>query len=250
MSWKYAGAFNTLNNLPEPCLKTDTDIPKTEAITKPLREATFTRINTEVLQTDYIESSLLMINNNDLMVTTKRANIHTSSNSLQIPANGPITLNNALSVDSETVHIHGNLQLENNSSFHFGHCKKKVTRISLDADKSRIQNLSVEDYSQSNTIILDCENLSENAKSILILNPYDEGNGAEPVTINKIEYLYSLNLIINADSDSLVDIDIRIPYQGYTIKLHSRYSSVSLLWIPEGKWLIDSIGFKTTIIEE
>jgi hypothetical protein len=249
MSWKFAGAFNTLNNIPEPS-STKTEVSKTVGITKPLREATFTRINTEVLQTDYIESSLLMVNNKDLMITTNRANIHTPSNSLQIPANGPLTINNTMSVDSDTVHIHGNLQLENNSSFHFGHSKKMVKRITLNTTSSPTAHtisLSHTDYGESNTFILDCGNLSQNAKNIIILDPYDITSSTE---INKIEYLYSLNILINADSDSLVDIDIRIPYQGYTIKLHSRYSSVSLLWVPEGKWLIESIGFKTTVIEE
>jgi hypothetical protein len=132
----------------------------------------------------------------------------------------------------------GNLQVEN--EFRLGTCRTLVRRLDLEPRTL----LDKTDYRTSNTFVIDCN--EQKSKCEVILTPY-QSFSAEWAP-NKIDYLYTINFLINANPDALVDIDIRIPKQDLTIKLLSRYSSVSLLWVPEGRWLIQSLGFKTTII--
>ena len=175
-----------------------------------------------------------------MMVTTDRLNIHTVDNAIQVPSNGPIKINNTLLVDKDTVRIHGNLQLD--QELQFGVRTRKVRRITIEPEL-RIEKL---DYKRSNIFIFDCVDI--NSKSSITLTPYDMTEHI--VSLNKIEYLYSIQFMVNASKDTLVDIDIHIPEQEVVIKLHSRFSSVSLLWVPEGRWLIESIGFKTTVLDK
>jgi hypothetical protein len=58
-----------------------------------------------------------------------------------------------------------------------------------------------------------------------------------------------IHFCINADKESLVDIDIVLEPQNLLVKLQSRYSSLSLLWVPEGKWLIHTLGYKTRLLD-
>lgn len=235
MSWKHAGAFKAEKSftVPKPVTKPTKVVPTTKDIE-------FKRVETEILETDIIESSLLMVNNKDMMVTTDRLNIHTVDNAIQVPSNGPIKINNTLLVDKDTVRIHGNLQLD--QELQFGVRTRKVRRITIEPEL-RIEKL---DYKRSNIFIFDCVDI--NSKSSITLTPYDMTEHI--VSLNKIEYLYSIQFMVNASKDTLVDIDIHIPEQEVVIKLHSRFSSVSLLWVPEGRWLIESIGFKTTVLDK
>jgi hypothetical protein len=227
-------------------LKADNSFSVPKSSTKPtkvmpaVKQVEFKRLETEILETDIIESSLLMINNKDMMVTTDRLNIHTVDNSIQVPSNGPIKINNTLQVDKDTVRIHGNLELD--QELQFGVRTRKVRRITLEPEL-RIEKL---DYKQTNIFIFDCIDI--NSKSNITLAPYDMTEHV--VSLNKIEYLYSIQFMVNAGKDTLVDIDIHIPEQEVVIKLHSRFSSVSLLWVPEGRWLVESIGFKTTVLDK
>ena len=104
MSWKQAGALKTEQSFSVP-----KSVSHPTRVMQTTKEVVFKRVETEILETDVIESSLLMINNKDMMVTTDRLTIHTVDNSLEIPAIGPVKINNILQVDRDTVRIHGNL---------------------------------------------------------------------------------------------------------------------------------------------
>ena len=235
MSWKQAGALKTEQSFSVP-----KSVSHPTRVMQTTKEVVFKRVETEILETDVIESSLLMINNKDMMVTTDRLTIHTVDNSLEIPAIGPVKINNILQVDRDTVRIHGNLELA--QELQFGVRTRKVRRIMLEPEL-HIEKL---DYKQTNIFIFDCVDI--NSKANVTLTPYDTSEHI--VSLNKIEYLYSIQFIVNANKDTLVDIDIHIPEQEVIIKLHSRFSSFSLLWVPEGRWLVESIGFKTTVLDK
>ena len=234
MSWRKSGAFKVSNEI----TVGHRDRPERPHMRTIEKEMAFKRLEVDVLQTDFMESSLLIMNSKDLMMTSDRINIQTKQNSLQIPQNGPIKMNKALKVHEDTVQVTGNLQVEN--EFRLGTCRTLVRRLDLEPRTLLDKN----DYQSSNTFVIDCN--EQKSKCEVILTPY-QSFSAEWAP-NKIDYLYTINFMINANPDALVDIDIRIPKQDLTIKLLSRYSSVSLLWVPEGRWLIQSLGFKTTII--
>jgi len=234
MSWKKSGAFKvnheiTIGNTNKP------ERPYMRTIEK---EMAFKRLEVDVLQTDFVESKLLMINSKDLMITSDRVNLNTKQNSIQIPSNGPIKINNTLKVHEDTVQVNGNLQIEN--EFRLGSYRTLVQRLDLNPRTLLDKN----DYKKSNTFVINCT--SPKSKGEIILTPYQSYQATWAP--NKIEYLYTINLVVNAKPEALVDIDIVLPKQDITVKLLSKYSSVSLLWVPEGRWLIQSLGFKTTII--
>ena len=56
-----------------------------------------------------------------------------------------------------------------------------------------------------------------------------------------------MQIYVNCTKDAIVDIDVIFKEQGLTLKLHSRNSSLSLMWLPEGKWIIHSLGYKTSL---
>jgi hypothetical protein len=198
-------------------------------------------IETEILHTDMIESSVLMVHNKDMIITSDRINIHTMENSICIPAKGAIKLNNICKIDKDTVHITGDFQVD--KEFKTSVNLPLVKRIPLDED---IFLFDESNFQESNHFILDCSATS--ATGFLIIPPYQEYT--QPWPSNNKAHLYIMNISLNTQHDSLVDIDIIIKDADITIKMHSRNSSLSLLWIPEGHWIIHSIGYKTTIIND
>lgn len=234
MSWKKSGAFNVSNEI----TIGHRDVPERPYMRTIEKEMAFKRLEVDVLQTDFIESSLLIMNNRDMMVSSDRINIQTKQNSLKIPSIGPVQINKVLKIHDDTVQVKGNLQVEN--EFRLGTCKTLVKRLHLHPRTL----LDKGDYKSSNTFVINCS--EQKSKGEIVMTPY-QSYTAEWAP-NKIDYLYTVNFLVNAEADALVDIDISIPKQGLVIKLVSRYSSVSLLWVPEGRWLIQSLGFKTTLI--
>ena len=236
-SWQRSGAFKvntevTIGREHQPSTK-----PHLHTVDK---EMAFKRLEVDVLQTDFIESSLLIMNSKDLMVTTDRLNLHTKTNKLHVPASGPIVLNDTLAVHDHSVHVNGSLQVDND--FKIGTLKTKVRRLDL----TPRQILSRGDYKHTNTFVINCADTK--SKGEIVLLPYETYTSVW--SPNKIDYLYSITFTVNAHTDALVDVDLSLSGQDLNIKLHSRYSSVTLLWVPEGKWLIQSLGYKTTLIEE
>jgi len=234
MSWRKSGAFKVNNEI----TVGHKDRPERPYMRTIEKEMAFKRLEVDCLQTDFVESSLLMMNSKDLMIMSDRVNINTKQNSLQIPASGPIKVNKCLKVHEDTVQISGNLQIEN--ELRLGQTRTKVCRLDL---KPRTV-LDKTDYQMANTFLIDCNELK--SKCEIVLTPYQ--NYVAEWAPNKIDYLYTMNFVVNANPDALVDIDILLPSQEITIKLHSRFSFVSLLWVPEGRWLVQSLGFKTTLV--
>ena len=240
MSWKKQSAFkvNTTTSTSQDHLSR----PHNTNGIRPFpndKEKSFKRVETEILTTDIIESSLLMMNSKDMMVTTDRVNIHTKTHSVHIPSNGPITINNAVSVDRNTVHIPGNLHIEKT--------------LSTATQFSRVHKLILEpitvlcsnDYAKCNHFMIDCP--ERNATGKIHLNAFR--NYSADWSPTEHENLYMIHFCVNATNETLVNIDIVIEPQKLCIKLQSRYSSLSLLWIPEGKWLIHTLGYKTRLLD-
>ena len=234
MSWRKSGAFKVSNEV----TVGHKDKPEGPYMRTIEKEMAFKRLEVDVLQTDYVESSLLIMNSKDMMITSNRLNIQSKQNSIHIPATGPIRINKAVKIHEDTVQISGNLQVEN--EFRLGTCRTLVKRLDLQPRTL----LDKTDYKGSNTFVIDCN--EKKSKCEIVLTPYNAFTAEW--SPNKIDYLYTINFLVNASPDALVDIDISIPKQDLCIKLLSRYSSISLLWVPEGRWLVQSLGFKTTII--
>lgn len=203
------------------------------------KEKIFKRIETEILHADIIESSLLMMNSKDMMVTTDRVNIHTKYNSVCIPSNGPLTINNAVNIDKNNVSMPGNLHI--NKTLKTSTQFSRVNKLILEP----ITVLCTEDYNKCNHFVIDCQEI--NATGKIHLNAYR--NYTADWSPTDYEYLYMIHFCINADKESLVDIDIVLEPQNLLVKLQSRYSSLSLLWVPEGKWLIHTLGYKTRLLD-
>ena len=202
-------------------------------------QKSFQQLETEILKADIIESSLLMMNSKDMMITTERVNIHTVNNSLQIPSNGPVNINENVIVEKDDVHIRGSLhvnkKLKNSINMYLVNRILLQPRIVLDANM----------YNTCNHFMIDCPVLK--AKGEIYMMPFQ--NYSAEWSPQDYEHLYVINFCVNAHKDSLVDIDIVLDNQNTIIKMQSRYSSLSLLWVPEGKWLIQSLGYKTIIID-
>lgn len=237
MSWKRQDAFqvNTSYNS-QTSHNNKPDLPYKHTVDK---EMSFKRLETEILQADMIESSLLIMNNKDMMITSDRINIHTPKNNISIPPAGAIKINKACKIDDTNVHITGNLLLD--KEFNTSVMLRKVQRIVI--DKENNFNFEGIFFTKANHFILDC--LDSNATGMLVIPPYKDD--ASTWSKTNLEYLYIMQIYVNCSKDAIVDIDVLFKEQGLTLKLHSRNSSLSLLWLPEGKWIIHSLGYKTSI---
>jgi hypothetical protein len=233
MSWKHQSAFQVNTNT--------TTTPKIK-VGRPYvedKEKSFYKVETEILKADMIESSLLMMNNKNMMITSDRVNIHTNSNSLIIPSTAPISVNENLVIDKEAVHIRGNLnvdkKLKSAMNMYLVHRLLLNRRIEMD----------VKYYNQCNHYMIDCPTV--NAKGEILMKQFHSYTADWSPT--EYEHLYIIHFSINAHKDSLVDIDVILDGQELRVKLQSRYSSLSLLWVPEGKWLVHALGYKSIILD-
>ena len=232
MSWKKAGALKDMEKV-ETSARPDKVIHHATNVKK---DMIFNHIETNTLETDVIDSNLLMINSKEMLVNVKRLNIQSNKNSIHIPSNAAININQSVYIDNKSTSIKGTLVTQNEQ--HSNIFLKKVKRVEL--EKCTI--LDNCDYRQSNNFIIEC--MEREIDGEIILMPYTE------MCSRKIDYLYSLTITLNLSSkQSPVEINIQIPDQNIIFELRSHYSSVSLLWLPEGKWVVESIGFKTTLID-
>lgn len=237
MSWKRQDAFQVNTSFNTNTNATNKpDRPYKNSIDK---EMSFKRLETEVLQADMIESSLLLMNNKDMMITSDRINIHTPENTVSIPPAGAIKVNKACKIDENNVHVTGNLLLD--KSFNASVMLQRVKRLPMNEEQNFF--LDPSNFKESNHFILDCTN----TKSIgmLMIPPYREYSSMWTPT--SLEYLYIMHIYVNSTKESIVDIDIVLKEQETSVKLHSRNSSLSLMWLPEGRWIIHSLGYKTSI---
>ena len=235
MSWKRQDPFNMNDNV---------DLEKKNRPERPYmktieKEVAFRRLEAEIIQTDIIESKFLMMNGKDVIMTTDRLNINTPSNRIQVPNYGPVKINKVLKINENQIQVDGPIHV--NNEVRFNTQKTLVKKLTLNPRTI----INYEDYSTSNHFIIYSD--ERRAKGELVLNPYQHYTAEW--SPNKIDYLYNINICLSMPSDSLVDIDIFIPHQELTIKLQSRYSSLSLLWSPEGKWLVNTLGFKTFVVD-
>ena len=232
MSWKKAGALKDMEKV-ETSARPDKVIHHATNVKK---DVIFNHIETNTLETDVIDSNLLMINSKEMLVNVKRLNIQSNKNSIHIPSNAAININQSVYIDNKSTSIKGTLVTQNEQ--HSNIFLKKVKRVELE----QCTILDNCDYRQSNNFIIEC--MEREIDGEIILMPYTE------MCSRKIDYLYSLTITLNLSSkQSPVKINIQIPDQNIIFELRSHYSSVSLLWLPEGKWVVESIGFKTTLID-
>lgn len=235
MSWKRTGALQT-NLIVAPERERHAQGPK---IFKD-KEVSYERVDSEIIATDMIESTVLMINNKNMIVTSDRVNIHTPENNLIIPNSGCIKINNACHIYQDDLLIPGNISVKGN--FLSKTNTPLVMRIPIEKPSITFSN---KNFNVTNHFVLDCPD--KVAKTTITVMPYRAYSSYW--SDNNLEYLYQCHFYINtSDSECLVDIDVRLHNQDEIVKLHSRQSSLSLMWLPEGKWIINSLGFKTKLI--
>lgn len=255
MSWRQQSAF---------VVKEETIVKKTRKDSKSnTTNSKFKKLETEILKTGIIDNPYLMINGKEVIITANRLIANSKNNSFQVPADGPININNALFVGDKTIKMDGVVYVSEKIKSAMN--MQKIIYI----PKEPRSVLDENDYIKGNHFVVDIER-EENRKEIHLM-PFSRTEFYEG------DHGYIINLCVNikmndidvssssedesSDSESknynsyngytydCVDIVVSTEGQDLAIKMESCYSSLSLLWLPQGKWLIHSLGYKTTLID-
>ena len=163
------------------------------------------KIETDILETEIIDSGALIINNKNMMIYSKEIRLETPENSLVIPERGPIQMS-SLSM--------------------------KIYRIELDS------NGVVLDWSNNTHLnsqfIFESREKIESDTSIEILPLQLTEKNSEGVQ----KHFY-----LDIEPDNFQSFIVKIPSQSLAIKMESPFSFFSLLW--SNKWIISGLGYKT-----
>jgi hypothetical protein len=163
------------------------------------------KIETDILETEIIDSGALIINNKNMMVSSKEIRLETSGNSLVIPETGPIQLS-SLSM--------------------------KIYRIELDSN-GVVLDWSNNTHSNSQFIFGSREKIDSNTSIEILPLPLAEKNS---MGVQKHFYL-------DIEPDNFQPFIVNIPTQSTSIKMESPFSFFSILW--SNKWIISGLGYKT-----
>jgi hypothetical protein len=236
MSWKYQSAF--VSNEPtiiKQQVKSKSD--KSGKITK--QYANFKTLETETLKTDVIDNNYLLMNGKDIIITSDRLHINSKKNSLCMPPNGPVNINNNMLIDDTTTTINNDLIVKNKmkTSMNMHLVKRIIKAPKIVLDKN--------DYDICNHYVIDVE--PKITKKEIVMLPFNNYT-TDCLPIN-YTHVYIIHLCVNGEKEDDVDIDIIIDSQDLVIKMESCYSSLSLMWLPQGKWLIHTLGYKTIPID-
>ena len=244
MSWKHQSAFvsneptiikHEVKSNPDKSVKSNQN--KSVNITK--EQGNFKTVETEILKTDVIDSKLLLMNGKDIIITSDRIHINSKNNSLHLSPNGNVNINNNLLIDNKITTINNNLvvkkKMKTSMNMHLIKRIIKAPRIVIDKD----------DYNICNHYVIDVDpKISKKEIVMLPFNTYTDD--CLPMVYT---HAYIIHFSVNAEKKDKVNIMIMIDEQDLTIKLESCYSSLSLMWLPNGKWVIHSLGYKTTPID-
>lgn len=163
------------------------------------------KIETDILETEIIDSGALIINNKNMMISSKEIRLETPENSLVIPERGPIQMS-SLSM--------------------------KISRIELDSNGLAL-DWSKNTYSNSHFIFESREKIESNTSIEILPLPLTEKNSTG---VQKHFYL-------DIEPDNFQSFIVKIPTQSMAIKMESPFSFFSLLW--SNKWIICGLGYKT-----
>lgn len=163
------------------------------------------KIETDILETEIIDSGALIINNKNMMISSKEIRLETSENSLVIPERGPIQMS-SLSM--------------------------KISRIELDSNGLAL-DWNKNTYPNSHFIFESREKMGSNTSIEILPLPFTEKNSAG---VQKHFYL-------DIEPDNFQSFIVKIPSQSTAIKMESPFSFFSLLWC--NKWIICGLGYKT-----
>lgn len=163
------------------------------------------KIETDILETEIIDSGALIINNKNMMISSKEIRLETPENSLVIPERGPIQMS-SLSM--------------------------KISRIELDSN-GLVLGWDNNTYSNSHFIFESREKIGSNTSIEILPLPLTEKNSPG---IQKHFYL-------DIEPDNFQSFIVKIPSQSMAIKMESPFSFFSLLWC--NKWIICGLGYKT-----
>lgn len=163
------------------------------------------KIETDILETEIIDSGALIINNKNMLISSKEIRLETPENSLVIPERGPIQMS-SLSM--------------------------KISRIELDSN-GLVLGWDNNTYSNSHFIFESREKIESNTSIEILPLPLTEKNS---VGVQKYFYL-------DIEPDNFQSFIVKIPSQSMAIKMESPFSFFSLLWC--NKWIICGLGYKT-----
>ena len=163
------------------------------------------KIETDILETEIIDSGALIINNKNMMISSKEIRLETPENSLVIPERGPIQMS-SLSM--------------------------KISRIELDSN-GLVLGWDNNTYSNSHFIFESREKIGSNTSIEILPLPLTEKNSAG---VQKHFYL-------DIEPDNFQSFIVKIPSQSMAIKMESPFSFFSLMWC--NKWIICGLGYKT-----
>ena len=163
------------------------------------------KIETDILETEIIDSGALIINNKNMMISSKEIRLETPENSLVIPERGPIQMS-SLSM--------------------------KISRIELDSN-GLVLGWDNNTYSNCHFIFESKEKMETNTSIEILPLPLTEKNSTG---VQKHFYL-------DIEPDNFQSFIVKIPTQSMAIKMESPFSFFSLLWC--NKWIISGLGYKT-----
>ena len=149
------------------------------------------KIETDILETEIIDSGALIINNKNMMISSKEIRLETSENSLVIPERGPIQLS-SLSMKISRIELHSN-------------------GLALDWSKNT--------YLNSHFIFESREKMGSNTSIEILPLPFTENSAG----VQKHFYL-------DIEPDNFQSFIVKIPSQSTAIKMESPFSFFSLMW--------------------
>jgi hypothetical protein len=174
------------------------------------------KIETDVLETEIIDGGVLLINNKNMMITSKELSIETERNSLLIPNRGPIKAS-SLSLMYSIVNLN----------------QRKSIEIRID-NENEVHHFIFESREKIDPEL--------NVK----IQPYMNKNNTDYENLIKIHFYLDIN------PDVFVPFEIKLNNESLSIKLNSPHSSFSLVWLPSPskRWNIAELGFKTTLLDK
>jgi hypothetical protein len=169
------------------------------------------KIETDILETEIIAGGALIINNNDMMITSNEMRIDTPNNKMVIPTKGPIRV-------SSLSYEYSKINMDN------------VCLVEIDMNK----------YGNTQHFIFEGrEKIDPNL--IITIGPYEN--------VDEYSHLMKIHFYSDINPDIFVPFQVDILNQDLSIKLNSVHSSFSLIWLPSKRWNIGELGFKTIVLD-
>ena len=174
------------------------------------------KIETDILETEIIDGGALIVNNKNMMITSKDVIIETGGNSLSIPSRGPI---NATSLSP------------------------MFSIVNLNQRERESIEININNQKEIHNFIFESREKIDSVLDVKIL-PYMNKNNSY------YDHLIKINFYLDINSDVFVPLEVKLNNESLSIKLNSPHSSFSLVWLPSKRWNIAELGFKTTVLDK